>query len=103
MENSWIFPVIIATAILSIIGFAMASYTINLAKHLKDEYDYMRRVNDSIMDHVKSVIEFNIKLVNENEGITRDEPRKIKICPATNAPCCECVPGGPCAIEEEEE
>ena len=26
-----------------------------------------------------------------------------KICPATNAPCCECVPGRPCAIEEEEE
>ena len=26
-----------------------------------------------------------------------------KICPATNAPCCEFVPGGPCAIEEEEE
>ena len=103
MENSWVFPVIIAAAVFSIIGLAMASYTINLARHLKDEYDYMRRVNDSIMDHVKSVIEFNIKLVNENKGITNDEPRKIKICPATNAPCCECVPGGPCAIEEEEE
>lgn len=25
-----------------------------------------------------------------------------KICPVTKAPCSECMPGGPCAVEEEE-
>ena len=26
-----------------------------------------------------------------------------KICPVTKVPCSECMPGGPCAVEEEEE
>ena len=25
-----------------------------------------------------------------------------RICPSTKAPCSECMPGGPCAVEEEE-
>lgn len=24
-----------------------------------------------------------------------------KICPSTGAPCIQCIPGGPCAVEEE--
>lgn len=33
--------------------------------------------------------------VTSNDGVQ-------KICPVTKAPCSECMPGGPCAVEEEE-
>ena len=32
--------------------------------------------------------------VTSNDGVQ-------KICPVTKAPCSECMPGGPCAVEEE--
>ena len=34
--------------------------------------------------------------------VTSKDEDAQKICPVTKAPCSECMPGGPCAVEEEE-
>lgn len=33
--------------------------------------------------------------------VTSNDEDTQKICPVTKVPCSECMPGGPCAVEEE--
>lgn len=64
----------------------------------------------------KEVIELNRELRNDNSEFEEriSSLEKIyalyiisdndvqKICPSTGAPCIQCIPGGPCAVEEKE-
>lgn len=60
-----------------------------------DELNQELRNNISNFEQRMSSLENIYALyVTSNDGVQ-------KICPVTKAPCSECMPGGPCAVEEE--
>lgn len=85
-------------------------------KETIDKWDTTLKYWDEATGLNKEVIELNKKLRNDNSEFEEriSSLEKIyalyinsdndvqKICPITKAPCSECMPGGPCAVEEEE-
>ena len=86
-------------------------------KETIDKWDTTIKHCDEVAGLNKEVIELNKKLRNDISDFEQriSSLEKIyalyiigdndvqKICPNTKAPCSECMPGGPCAVEEENE
>lgn len=86
-------------------------------KETIDKWDTTLKYWDEATGLNKEVIELNRELRNDNSEfeerisslekiyalyINSDDDAQ-KICPVTKAPCSECMPGGPCAAEEEDQ
>ena len=85
-------------------------------KETIDKWDTALKYWDEAIGLNKEVIELNKELTNDISDFEQriSSLEKIyalyiigdndvqKICPITKAPCSECMPGGPCAVEEEE-
>lgn len=86
-------------------------------KETIDKWDTALKYWDEATGLNKEVIELNKKLRNDISDfeqrisslekfyalyvISNDDVQKI--CPSTNVPCSECMPGGPCAVEEKDQ
>lgn len=85
-------------------------------KETIDKWDTELKYYDEVTGLNKEVIELNKELRNDISDFEKriSSLEKIyasyiisdndvqKICPSTGAPCIQCVPGGPCAVEEKE-
>ena len=85
-------------------------------KETIDKWDATLKYWDEATGLNKEVIELNKKLRNDISdfeqrisSLEKDYALYInsdndvqKICPSTGAPCIQCIPGGPCAVEEKE-
>ena len=85
-------------------------------KETIDKWDTTLKYCDEVTGLNKEVIELNKKLTNDISDFEQriSSLEKIyalyinsdndaqKICPVTKVPCSECMPGGPCAVEEKE-
>ena len=86
-------------------------------KETIDKWDTTLKYWDEAMGLNKEVIELNKKLSNDIYDFEQriSSLEKIyalyiisdndvqKICPSTGAPCIQCIPGGPCAVEEKDQ
>lgn len=64
----------------------------------KEIIELNRELRNDISD-----FEQRITLLEKINGLHVISDNNVqKICPVTKAPCSECMPGGPCAVEEEE-
>ena len=86
-------------------------------KETIDKWDTALKHWDKATELNKEVIELNKELRNDiyDFGHRISSLEKIyalyiisdndvqKICPITKAPCSECMPGGPCAVEEKDQ
>lgn len=86
-------------------------------KETIDKWDVALKCCDEATELNKELIELNRKLRNDIYDfeqrisslekiytlyvINNDDTQKI--CSSTKAPCSECMPGGPCAVEEEDQ
>ena len=84
-------------------------------KETIDKWDTTIKHCDEATELNKELIELNKKLRNDISDFEQriSSLEKIyalyiigdndvqKICPSTGAPCIQCIPGGPCAVEEE--
>ena len=86
-------------------------------KETIDKWDTTLKHCDKATTLNKEVIELNQELRNDIFDfdhrisslekiyalyiISNDDAQKI--CPVTKAPCSECMPGGPCAVEEKDQ
>ena len=84
-------------------------------KETIDKWDATLKYWDEATGLNKEVIELNKKLRNDISdfeqrisSLEKDYALYInsdndvqKICPSTGAPCIQCIPGGPCAVEEK--
>ena len=85
-------------------------------KETIDKWDTTLKYWDEATGLNKEVIELNKKLSNVIYDfeqrisslekiyalyVTSNDEDTQKICPVTKVPCSECMPGGPCAVEEE--
>lgn len=65
----------------------------------KEIIELNRELRNDISD-----FEQRITLLEKNNGLHVISDNDVqKICPVTKVPCSECMPGGPCAVEEKEE
>lgn len=85
-------------------------------KETIDKWDTTFKHCDEVTGLNKEVIELNKELTNDISDFEQriSSLEKIyalyiisdndvqKICPSTGAPCIQCIPGGPCAVEEKE-
>ena len=68
---------------------ALNKEVIELNKKLSNDiYDFEQRI--SSLERI-----YTLHTINDNDV--------QKICPVTKAPCSECMPGGPCAVEEKKQ
>ena len=86
-------------------------------KEAIDKWDTTLKYCDESTALNKEVIELNKKLSNDIYDFeqrissleriytlyTISDNDVQKICPVTKAPCSECMPGGPCAVEEKDQ
>lgn len=86
-------------------------------KETIDKWDTALKYWDEATGLNKEVIELNKELTNDISDFEQriSSLEKIyalyiigdndvqKICPITKAPCSECMPGGPCAVEERDQ
>ena len=86
-------------------------------KETIDKWDTTLKHWDEATGLNKEVIELNKKLSNDIYDFeqrissleriytlyTISDNDVQKICPVTKAPCSECMPGGPCAVEEKDQ
>ena len=84
-------------------------------KETIDKWDATLKYCDEVTGLNKEVIELNKELTNDISDFKQrisslekiyalyviDNNDVQKICPITKAPCSECMPGGPCAVEEK--
>ena len=52
-------------------------------------------LNGTVTEDVKVIVSAMLKCAVEMRASAADVDM---ICPLTDAPCCECIPGGPCAV-----
>lgn len=72
-------------------------------KNLQDENKELQEVNKALQEGTK----FYRNVIKDMYDIcttTADKVEKLEaICPVNGAPCNECLPGAPCAVEKEED
>lgn len=86
-------------------------------KETIDKWDTELKYYDEVTGLNKEVIELNKELRNDISDFEKrissleknyasyiiSDNDVQKICPVTKAPCSECMPGGPCAVEEKDQ
>lgn len=121
--------VLIGCGIVIIALLAAIINLLNDLKFMTEMYNSLMSNHDQVLDKWTETIDkwdTTFKLYEEADGLNQELRNNIsnfeqrmssleniyalyvtsnddiqKICPVTKAPCSECMPGGPCAVEEE--